>query len=197
MMDRRDALKRISLLMGGLVSTSTAAAILGGCRPSPGETPYALQTLSPAETELVATLVDRIIPPTDTPGARAAKVHEFIDLMLTDWNTAAEKEQFLAGLADVEARAMADYGLSFVASTAEEQNRLLTILEEEALAWQDAVAAGAPGSDQMPFFITLKGVTVAGYYTSEIGASQELKFQMVFPAYEGSVPYAQIGRAWS
>ncbi|MFO7314796.1 gluconate 2-dehydrogenase subunit 3 family protein, partial [Rhodothermus marinus] len=123
-MDRREALKRLALLTGGALSMSTIAGVLGGCRAgsAPG---YRPQTLSSDQHELVATIAELIIPETDTPGARAAGVPEFIDRMLTDWMYAAEREHFLQELDRVDALAQERFGRPFVRASEEQQVQLL------------------------------------------------------------------------
>ncbi|MBW3553420.1 MAG: gluconate 2-dehydrogenase subunit 3 family protein [Gemmatimonadetes bacterium] len=54
-----------------------------------------------------------------------------------------------------------------------------------------------PGRASRPFFRTMKELTVVGYYTSEPGATVELRHEAVPGRYEGCVPLAQIGRAWA
>ena len=179
--------------MGGVLSASTVAGVLGGCRPGPEAGAYVPQTLSGAQDELVTVLTELIIPETDTPGARAARVNEFIDLMLSDWLKDDERTGFLDGLADVEARAEASYGKAFQALTLEEQTALLTTLEDEAIAQQSDPQA-APDAGR-PFFSMLKELTLVGYYTSEVGATQELRYERSPGRYDGCVPYE--GRAWA
>src|SRR5512141_2022267 len=65
----------------------------------------ALRTLNKHEDATVATISELIIPTTDTPGAKAARVNEFIDLILTEWYDEEEKSIFMTGLTDVDARA--------------------------------------------------------------------------------------------
>lgn len=174
--------------MGGTVSLSVASGVMAGCQ-APASGGFAWQTLSPAQGELVATMAELIIPETDTPGARAAKVHEFVDLMLTDWYDVEDKDHFMAGLAQVDEMAQAANGGNFVDNTEEQQVALLTELEDAAYA--------DPGGDQKPFFSMMKELTLTGYYTSEIGATQELKYLHVAGEYRGDVPYEEIGRAYS
>ena len=75
----------------------------------------------------------------------------------------------------------------------EERNALLVALDDQAF--------GAGTSNEVPpgepaLFAILKPLTVAGYYTSEIGATQELR-QNPMGVYKGDIPYAEIGRSWS
>ena len=185
-MDRREALKRVGLIMGGTVALPIASGVMSGCQ-APAAGGYALQTMSAAQNDLVATMSELIIPATDTPGAKAAKVNEFIDLMLTDWFDLDDRDSFLAGIAETDAMAQAANGSNFVDSTEDQQIALLTEMEEASYA-----------NDESPsFFRMMKQLTLTGYYTSEIGASQELKYVHTAGEYRGDVPYSEIGRAYS
>lgn len=190
-MDRREALQRIGILVGGTLSASTIAGILGGCSAGPEGAAFAARTLTDGRDELVAVLAELIIPETDTPGARAARVHEFADSMLTDWYEEEETARFLAGLREVDERANADSGAAFTELSQAKQIELLTEMEDEAYAWQEAGQTG-----NQPFFFTIKSLTLFGYYTSEIGATQELHVNPM-GEYRGDIPYEEIGRAWA
>lgn len=191
MMDRREALQRIGFLLGGTLSASTVAGVLGGCSAQPEGVEFTARTLTDGRDELVAVLAELIIPETDTPGARMARVHEFADAMLTDWYEDDETERFLAGLEEVDERAQAVGGATFTELSHAQQVALLTQMENEAYDWQDASRQGSE-----PFFFTIKSFTLFGYYTSEVGATQELRV-MPMGEYRGDVPYEDIGRAWA
>jgi hypothetical protein len=233
LISRREALGRIGLLVGGALSASTVSAILAGCRAEPSADGYAFRALDREQQELTGTLVDLILPETDTPGARAAGVPAFIDKLLADWMDDAERTRFLAGLADVDARARREHNARFVDLDPEQQVALLTVLDREAFppyepppAEEDAEAAAAEntqaGTDAMaegaeeevgqvdsaaagppaeepppPFFSQLKELTVAGYYTSEVGATQELQWSAAPGRYDADVPLSEVGRTWA
>lgn len=185
-MNRRDAIHGIGLLLGAAVTPKVARAVASGfTAPSPDRP---LRTLTPEQAELVATLTEIIIPATDTPGARAARVDAFIDALLTDIFTRDERDRFTAGLADVDVRARSLAGAPFVASAPLQQIAVLEALEREARQ---------VGDGPRPFFSWLKELTLVGYYTSEIGASQELVYVHVAGRYDGDVPYRRVGRAYS
>src|SRR6266702_1254655 len=122
----------------------------------------------------------------DTPGARAARVHEFIDTLLADWSPDDERARFLAGLADVDARARAAFGADFLGATEAQRVTLLTQLDAEAQAARPA----KPDSRQPPFFQQMKFLTVFGYCTSEVGAKAELHYETIPGAYDGCRPFA-------
>src|SRR6202790_4352673 len=80
---------------------------------------YALRTLNPHQNETVVAMIDQIIPATETPGAKGARVNEFIDVILTEWATDEERVSFLKGLADVDKESTELYGKNFVEATPE------------------------------------------------------------------------------
>jgi len=186
--DRREALRRAALMLGGVISAPVIAGVLAGCgRRRSG-------ALSSEQLELVATIADHILPETDTPGARAVGVHEFIDAMLAEGYAGEGRARFFAGLADVDARArVAGGGRPFLECAREQQRAVLEDLDHETFAQP----APRPGSAEVPFFRTFKELTLVGYYTSEIGATRELHHEPVPGRYDGCVPLAKIGRTWA
>src|SRR3989440_7893896 len=192
--DRREALRRAALLLGGALSASTVAGVLAGCeaRRTP-DGAWAPRALSSDQLDLVATIAEHIVPETDTPGARAVGVHRFIDAMLADSYPDEERRRFLAGLADVDARAQRSCGRAFLRCAAHEQRGVLDQLDREAFA----ATASPPDRLPVPFFRTMKELTLVGYYTSEVGATRELRHAPVPGRFEGCVPLDQIGRAWA
>src|SRR5207244_3460400 len=130
---------------------------------------WAPRTLSPSQLELVAVMAEHIIPRTDTPGARAAGVHRFVDTLLSDHYPTAERDRFLAGLADVDARARSQQGKAFLACAPAQQITLLTELDEAAYP---VSGAGAPPPETW-FFRRMKELTLVGYYTSQVGGGRD------------------------
>jgi len=190
-MTRREALQRVALLMGGTLSAPVISAVLSRTQPAIGKAQWSPQTLSPEQNELVTTIAELIIPETDTPGAKAAAVNEFVDLLLTEWLPAEDKDRFMAGLDDLDARFQQSYGRRFVEGTSAQQTEILTVLDGEA------AEARRAKSKAQPFFGMMKEFTLTGYYTSEIGVTQELLFQPATDKFEGCIPLERVGRAWA
>ncbi len=132
------------------------------------------RVLDTDQQALVVTLTDLIIPETDTPGAKAARVDQFIDVMLADWVDADDRQRFLAGLADVDARSTAATGKPFIEATPAQQTALLITLDDELARLRDAHQ-----NTSQNFFHTLKWLTLTGYYTSQIGFEQELHERII------------------
>ena len=180
-MDRRDALRLFSATAA--LPAVPDLLVLGRRLHERLTARPALRTLDPHQNATVTAVADRILPATDTPGATAARVNEFIDLLLTEWTPQEARARFLAGLADLDARARAAFGKAFVDGGEADQVRLLTLLEDEALRLKEQ-----PGPHPEPFFRMIKWLTMYGYYTSEIGAQQELHFEIIPGRYVPCTP---------
>lgn len=192
-MNRREALQRVALLMGGAVSAPLLDAVMSGCALSTRqvEKPWSPQTLTLEQNELVATIAEMIIPSTDTPGAKSAAVNEFIDLILTEWYPVDERDRFMNGLNALAARFQQMHGTSFIAGTPEQQAALLTELDNEAHAARQRWAK------EIPFFGMMKELTLVGYYTSAIGSTEEREFQPATDRFEGCIPLGRVGKTWA
>ena len=105
---------------------------------------------------------------------------------------------FLAGLAEFDGDCQARFGRSFQALTPEEQMAMLVPLDEEAAELRKAAkAAGLRQVEEPPFFLTMKEWTLAGYYTSEIGMTEELQHLRISGTYVGCKPLTEVGRSWA
>ena len=140
-------------------------------------------------------MTDIIIPATATPGAKAARVNEFIDVILTDWATPEERRDFLAGLTDVDRKSNALFGKDFLACSLEQQATLLRAMDD-AVDWTSRrrrARSSVPPEQRDTqlrgdFFDVFKTLTLHGYYTSEIGFAQELKLEIIPGAQHGCIP---------
>jgi hypothetical protein len=174
-LDRRSALRRLA---GGAIaaaavpwvdSLSTLAhqqAHTHAADAAIAAQDWTPRVLTTEQNQLVTTLAELIIPETDTPGARAARVNRFVDTVLGKAPT-SDRERFLRGLAWIDERSTSLFGKPFQSASAREQTALLTRLS----------TADTPTSEDRPgveFFQALKSMTIDGYYTSEIGLMKEL-----------------------
>lgn len=188
---RREALHHLTLLVGGAISAPAVSAILSGCRAEPAPAAWTPEALTTDQVDLLGTLVDLIIPPTDTPGAKDAGVPVFIDKLLRDWVESEDRVRFQTGLAAVDEEMQETHGVAFRETTPEQQNAFLTRLDQEA------IQAREDGADPLPFFATLKEWTLVGYYTSEIGATQELQWLAAPGRYDADLPLNEVGPTWA
>ncbi len=184
-MDRRELLRILGTITAGSLLSRLApnqlyALGLETHRRLAGHTP--LRVLDPHQHETVAAAAELIIPATDTPGAQAAGVSEFIDLMVAEWYTEEERARFLDGLADLDRRSRAAIGRLFVEAPESYQEQVLSELQAELLTFR---ATG--GKPEERFFHQLKYLTLYGYYTSKVGLEQELHWTAIPGRYDPCV----------
>ena len=128
---RRAAIARAAYLLGGALSASTLAGLLAGCDRRAADATGSV--LTGDRRELVATISEHILPATDTPGARDAGVHEFIDAMMSDYYPAEERDRFLAGLARLEERTQRAFGAPFLELDGAQQLQVVEAFNRQAL----------------------------------------------------------------
>ncbi len=188
MIDRRTALAGVVGMFGaGLFApiARAAGAPQGANIPAISEGPPSVAVFTPAQRALVSALSERVIPTTDTPGAIAAGVPAYIEKLLADWAKPEDRVPILAGLAAIEARGLQDHKVSAAQATPAQQDALLT------LAMNDQLPSGGK------FFEAFRQLVITGYYTSEIGITQEREYLPVPGEYNGAFPYAQVNKVYS
>lgn len=177
-MNRRAAVERISLILGGAALSPQLTAGLMGQVTNSG----ASVAVDEAQQALLAELADMIIPTTDTPGAKAAGVEQFIVRLMRDCYVIEEQRSFYDGLAKLDADSKAAHeGKGFVE---------LDEAGKKAMVEQTVKTNKA-------FFKLMKELTVAGYFTSEIGATQALAYLPIPGQFLGDVPLKPGQKAWA
>lgn len=147
-----------------------------------------LKTLNPRQNATITTIAELIIPQTDTPGAKAARVNEFIDLILTEWYDEEEKSTFMTGLADVDSRTRDLYGNDFVDCAEKQQVEILHALDDEVAARDQDARRRRSHPPEKNFFFMMKQLTLVGYYTSQVGFEQELHGEIIPSRHAACVP---------
>lgn len=188
-MNRREALERVALIFGGTVIGG--AAFLQGCKTS--DKNGFVFNLTPEQIAFLDEIAETIIPATNTPGAKAAKVGEFMQVMVTDCYEEKDQQIFSEGLIKVDEASKSKYSKAFMEITAEERTALFNEINKELKAYNDNKKEG----DANHYFAMMKQLTLLGYFTSEIGATQALRYEAVPGRYEGCIPYQKGDRAWA
>lgn len=186
-MERRELLKKIALLTGSIVVGGEF--LLTGCK---NNTAGPL-SLSVAQQNLLDEIAETIIPATDTPGAKAAKLGKFMEIMVADCYTAAEQKVFTEGLLAIDPYSQQIAGKDFMEATPEGRITILTSLEKEAKQYNQEKKEGAPAH----YYTMMKQLTLWGFFTSETGMTETLRHNPVPGKYQGDVPYTKGEKAWS
>jgi gluconate 2-dehydrogenase gamma chain len=192
-MDRREALKRASWLMGGMLSAPAIAGILDGCTAK-STIDWKPVFFTDEQGVLVSQVAEIIIPATDTPGAIETGVPAFIDQMMKEVYTKEDSDRFMAGLIKFNEEAEKAYGDPFIELEPSEQAAYVKKVHDEAIA----VENGDHGKDyKRPFILMTKELTLLGFFTSEIGATKVLQYDPVPGEYKGCVPLSEVGKTWA
>lgn len=202
--NRREAIRRVALLMGGAVSAPAILGLLAGCSAEPGTDVAATDAewkptfLTQAQAALVAEVAEIMIPRTDTPGAKDVGIPAFIDKMLKDAYPQDDQTRFVAGLADFEAQARREHGRAFLELEPAQRAALVKQAHDPAVEVEQASTLPIAERNR-PFILMMKELTMLGYFVSEPGATQVLQYRPVPGAYHACVPLAQAGkgRTWA
>ena len=204
-MDRREAVKYISILLGG--SFVGAGALLSGCKSETGTD----MNFSPEDIAYLDEIAETILPATSTPGARAAKVGAFMTVMVNDCYEKVDQEVFHLGLEKLNDASHEAYGKNFMNITPQQRNELLVNTDKESKEYQQKVNQFYEGENTKVkedpqykkkhmsphYFTMMKQLTLLGYFTSEIGAKQALRYNPVPGRFDACIPYKKGDRAWA
>lgn len=195
---RREAILRVSALLGGIALVGQGA-LLAGCASTSRSssagppTPSDLVLLTPSDVALLDEIADTILPATTTPGAKAAGVGPFMALMVRDAYDPREQRIFLDGLERLERECERMHGVSFMSAGVPQRVALLEQLDREQFE-----ASRVGPQDQPPhYFRMMKELALLGYFTSEIGYTQAMRYIEVPGRFEPCVPYAPGEKAWA
>lgn len=211
-MNRRDLLKQIALLTGGVVIGGEL--FLTGCKTgAKSDAGFTADHIS-----LLDEVAETIIPATNTPGAKAAKVGEFMKVMVTDCYTQKEQEAFVKGIDQLDEACKKMHNKAFMECTPEQRKAFLISLEKEAkefntkrdetdkplreehkkkndaLAWKDQTKfEGTPSH----YYTMMKQLTLLGFFTSKTGMTETLRYIPVPGKYDGALAYNKGDKAWA
>ncbi|MFA6275719.1 gluconate 2-dehydrogenase subunit 3 family protein [Pedobacter sp. UC225_61] len=222
-MDRREAVKSVAFLIGGALSATTIATLFDSCN-EPGKNSANLFTSD--QEKLISEIADIIIPTTaKSPGAKAANVGPFISMMIKECYPEDAQKAFVKGLENIETRSKKDFGKSFLEISVKEREQLITKVRDETVAAQktendanekaaklemdiernkpEKERAGNPMAVKDPpkttpqFFAIARDLTMLGYFTSEVGATQAYEYVQIPGRYDGCVDLKPGQKVWA
>jgi len=226
MITRREAVLRVSALLGGAALIG-GSALITGCRDESGEKAAAtFAPFTPDEIAFLDEVADTILPTTSTPGAKAAQTGAFMALIVTDSYKAEDQKAFRDGMKALDERSREMNKAAFMEANPQQRLSLLEVLDREQKtdtdkrgeeqkkkeaekflsdqrkeAATDATdAAAAPAITADPprhYFRMMKELALLGYFTSEIGATQALRYIESPGRYDPCVPYTPGEKSWA
>lgn len=186
-MERRELIKMITLatgvvfIGGGLLTGCKPDAVLGGA------------TFSEDDILFLDEVADTILPATKTPGTREAKAGAFMQVMVNDTYELKDQKIFHKGIAKLNDACKKVTKKPFMEANSKERTTLLIDLDNEAKAY----AKSKKENDPNHYFTMMKQLTLFGFFTSKVGATQALRYVAVPGKYDGNVTYKKGDKAWA
>lgn len=193
-MKRRDVIKRTAVILGVAISAPTAMSILSGCKTEPTSSTWKPLFFSKEQAEVLTHFAERIIPETDTPGARSVGVHKFIDETLANNYTQKEQDLFLEKLNTFSTDCQTKYNKAFSKLTPEQQDEYLSACEKASIELGQTADLS---DDHYTFFSRMKELSVAGFCNSEIAAKQFFNYDPIPGDYKGCIPLSEVKTTWA
>lgn len=216
-MKRREAIQYISVLVGGTIVGGTA--FLSGCKSKTGVS----MIFTDADILLLNEIADTILPTTKSPGAKAAKVGQFMTVMVNDCYEALDQKIFHEGLVKINEASKDKNGKLFIESTPQQRHDLLVDLDKKVKDYnqkinkyvnsltpdqrtQMKIQQNFTGSDPLAnknrenpdyYFRMMKELTLLGYFTSEIGCTQAMRYVETPGRFNGDLPYKKGDKAFA
>jgi hypothetical protein len=205
-MERREVVKYISILLGGAVVGGSS--FLTGCKSETGKP----QNWDANEIAYLDEIAETILPQTSTPGAKAAKVGDFMKVMINDCYEESDQKAFREGMTKLNEESRKKFDKEFMEISPEQRKELLIAIDLEAKAYQKERVNKFNDAEnekykQDPkyvkqhmsphYFTMMKQLTLMGYFTSEIGAKQALRYLPVPGRFEGCIPYKKGDKAFA
>jgi len=208
--DRREAIRLVSAWLGAAALAGGADALVAQDLLAAhekvslaGEQPLGDFTVE--DIALLDEIAETILPATSTPGAKAAKTGAFMALMVTDSYSPAAQRIFRDGMRKVDDATRKAHRVSFMEASAPQRTTVLTTLDREQLRVMDAreVASKrnppAASSVHPPahYFRMMKELALLGYFTSEVGCTQALRYIETPGRFDPCLPYTAGQPAWA
>ena len=208
-MKRRRFLSSIAIILpASIVSTEL---LFSSCKSEVKEEYFTDENL-----KLLDEIGETIIPATsNSPGAKAARIGDFMKVYVTDCYTPGEQNTFWYGINKIKEICENKYGNQFEKLTLSQKKEILQKFEKEAQEYSenikknkniagsgDAVQTGkvnqvAAEESSAHFFTMIKELTLLGYFTSQPGATKALRYIQTPGSYKGDVPYKKGDKAWA
>ncbi|MFS4482337.1 gluconate 2-dehydrogenase subunit 3 family protein [Hyunsoonleella sp. 2307UL5-6] len=208
-MDRRTALKNLSIGLGYTVATPTILNILSSCTAE--DSGWKPLFLSSEEKHIVTHLVDIILPTTDTPGALDVNVPQFIDMMYHDIEQKGNQDLFKKGALVFSKLFKTEFNTEAKHGEKTQFDTLLTSLfnlsknaTKKILNQQKLYLEALPNTEKdnyilYKFLISVRRYTLFGYFTSEKVGEEVLNYDPIPGQQLGCIPLEDVpnGNAWS
>lgn len=194
--DRREAVKRVTMMLGGMALIGSGSGFLTACAKDRGAAAASgAGAFTPEDIAFLDEVADTILPDTPkSPGAKAAKTGAFMAIMVTDTYSPEDQAVFRDGMKALdEASKKANGGKTFTAASAAERTKLLEALDKEQFDFQKS----RKPDDKQHYFRMMKELTMSGFFTSEIGYTKAMRYVETPGRFDPCVEYKAGETIWA
>jgi hypothetical protein len=186
-MDRRELIRQIAILTGAVVAGSEL--FLSGCKNADKET---TDRFTGMDIDFFDEVAETILPKTDTPGAKDAEVGKFMASYAMDCYDQKEQHILKEGISRLNYAAENKHGKPFLKLGNKQKEDLLTTIDAEAKKYNET-------RKEQPahYFTLMKQLVLLGFFTSQPGATQVLRYNPVPGKYQGCIDYKEGETSWA
>ena len=188
-MKRREALKTTAAALAGYTFLFGGTAVTISSCKTDKSTSWVPEFLTQDQFAIVSEVAERIIPKTDTPGAKDALVDRYIDMNVKLNFTEEQQQLFTEALNIFDTKAKEKFSGDYISISDDNKDMILQELYQETQEKDD--------DDTPHIFDVLKQMTVFGYFTSEVGAKEFLVYDPIPGQYSGCIDVEEVGGVWA
>ena len=135
---RREAIRRVGLMLGGITFVGGSALLTACERERPATNNQPIGDFTTEDIAFLDEIADTMLPETKTPGAKAARTGAFMALMVTDTYEPKDQQVFREGMRKLDEASTKLNGVGFMAATPQQRLALLEQLDREQKTYTDA-----------------------------------------------------------
>jgi len=196
-MERRKALKKTGTITGGALLFPSMIALLQSCKEQ-SRIDWKPLFLDVNEAQFISSLVDTILPTTDTPGALDVKVDVFLDKVFAETYDDKAKKELRSEIATFNNNCKQNFGGSFVNLSQADKDAVLKKEEASGAKFNGTVWGGAVGKQEpIGFYRSMKSMAIWAYMTSEEIGKNVLSYDPIPGSYKACIDVSTVGNKWS
>ena len=206
-MNRREALRGLSLSLGYAVSVPTVLSVLQAC--SVENESWTSVFLTENEKNMVTQLVDIILPSSDIPGGLEMNLPQFIDMMCKDVMIKSDQDIFHQGSEVFANRFKLKFNKEIIKAKKKEVLEVFSayfdktpaesrkILEKQKKNIEEVPASEMQDYLMYKCLIAVRSFSLIGYFTSEKIGTEVLNFDPIQGGWQPCIPVSDVGNAWT
>ena len=196
-MDRRKALRKTGLFAGATILMPSMLSLFESCK-SENRLDWEPLFFTEVEAKTITSLIDMILPRTDTPGGLDVKSDIFIDRVIAKTYDKLGQENIRAEIAAFNENCKSKYGDVFYDLSVADKTSVLNEAEKNSGKFGSGVwGTGVGPQETIGFYRSMKSMAIWAYFTSEEIGENVLSYDPIPGKYEPCKPLSEVGNKWS